>query len=693
MQPYFTVSSLLMFIACLAIGLGYAFFLYRKAKNLPNPVRYVLAACRTIVVTLILWLIFSPLVHSISYTLEKPVILIAQDNSSSTLLGAKGFDSTAYRRDMQALVTKLSEKYEVHPYHFSDAVGEGLDFRGKGRLTNAESMMNRLAEEYQNRNVGALIVSTDGIFNRGGNPVYALKQLRAPVYGIALGDTIPKKDLLIANVAYNELAYLDNDFTVEVQVQAFQSQGTTAMLTVKEDGKLLHEEKISIGSPVFVKEFPIKLHANSLGVKKYTVSISNGAGEVTLKNNTQDFFVEIIDGKQDVLIAADAPHPDISVLRQAIEANKHYTVTIAYPDDFAALNAAKFGTVILFQLPSLQNTASALLDKLKAGNASLWYILGGKSNILALNTAQSEVQFTGKAAVLQEVFPMVDIHFTNFYLSEKEASLFAGYDPLLVPFGRVAVQGEAAVFLHQKIGKIETDNPLWFFMQGDGRKYAFLLGEGLWRWRLGEERAEGAVPVIDQVISKTIQYLSVKDDKRKFRVFPAKPTFDEQESVIINANLYNDANVPVNTPDVSLQIIDAAGKRFNYVFSKTAHAYRIEVGNLKKGTYRFEGTTQYGGKALTASGTFYVDEILAEYQQTTANHEILRTMVAQNGGGVYTPANLLNIEAAIAQNKELKTLSYEDRRYTPLIDEKWLFGLILLLLTGEWFVRKRYGAL
>ena len=228
-------------------------------------------------------------------------------------------------------------------------------------------------------------------------------------------------------------------------------------------------------------------------------------------------------------------------------------------------------------------------------------------------------------------------------------------------------------------------------MNNGGRKSAFLLGEGIWRWRLGETRAEDQSPVVDQVISKTIQYLSAKDDKRKFRVFPAKPKFDEQENIILNANLYNDAYVPVNTPDVSLKLTDERGKNYNYVFSKTETGYRIDLGNLPKGSYRYQGSTAFGGQPLTASGTFYVEEILTEYQQTTANHEILRAMAAQNGGSVYQPADLLKIVDALEKNDQLKTVSYEDRKYTPLIDQRWLFGLILILLAGEWFVRKRFG--
>ncbi|MOA69283.1 hypothetical protein D3C78_1973870 [compost metagenome] len=55
------------------------------------------------------------------------------------------------------------------------------------------------------------------------------------------------------------------------------------------------------------------------------------------------------------------------------------------------------------------------------------------------------------------------------------------------------------------------------------------------------------------------------------------------------------------------------------------------------------------------------------------------------------PQDLLNLKDAIKGNEQIKTLTYEDRRYEELINFKWLFALIMALLTIEWFFRKRSG--
>ncbi|WP_448635846.1 hypothetical protein [Pedobacter panaciterrae] len=42
---------------------------------------------------------------------------------------------------------------------------------------------------------------------------------------------------MISNVNHNSLVYLDNEFTLEVQVQAFESKGEMSRVLVMEGGK------------------------------------------------------------------------------------------------------------------------------------------------------------------------------------------------------------------------------------------------------------------------------------------------------------------------------------------------------------------------------------------------------------------------------------------------------------------------
>lgn len=692
MNDSFSLYTLLALLGCLLAGVLFAWLLYRKTEHLDKRLRYGLFALRTIVVTAITSLLFFPLVRSISYDLEKPVIVIGQDNSLSVgAIEPKDFNKQQYEKDMQALADKLSEKYEVKIYNFSDSIRSGYDFKNKGQLSNASKFINQLNDELLNRNVGSVILATDGIFNRGGSPLYDLNKLKAPVYTIALGDTIPKKDLVIANVNHNSLVYLDNEFTLEVQVQAYESKGEQSRILVTEGGKKIHDEQILINSNPFVKNITIKLKASRLGLQKYTIQLNPLKDEISERNNAQNIFIEVIDAKQKILLASAAPHPDIAALKQAITLNKHYDLKVALGDDLNTINPKDYSLIILYQLPALQNDGGTFINKLQQSNVPLWYILGAQSNLYVFNKMQSSVSFNGSNNTLQEAFGVVNTSFTAFEMNASLDKQMEGFDPLQVPFGEVRINGTAQVALKQRIGKIKTESPQLFFMNADGKKTGYLIGEGIWRWKLAEAQNEQKTDVFNTLISNMVQYLAVKDDKRKFKVYTAKNTFDENENVLINAVLYNDSYVSVNTPDVSIQLKNEEGKAYNFLFSRTETAYQLDAGMLPAGNYAYTATTTLGNKKHTAQGLFYVNALVAEYQQTIANHQLLNTMAVQTGGKMYMLQNLSHILNDIGTNDKIKTLSYEDRKYEELINFKWVFALIVTLLTLEWFFRKRNG--
>ena len=694
MNSFFAGTSILYFLGCLALGILYAWLLYRGNKNLDKKLQYALTAARIFAVTAIAWLLFAPLIKTLNYTLDKPVIIIGQDNSLSVgQIGPAGFNQKLYEQNLKALQDKLSDKYEVKTYNFGDSVSNGFDFKNQGKLTDASAFFQKIRDEYTNRNVGAVVLATDGIFNHGGNPLYNINQINAPVYSIALGDSVPKRDVLISNVNYNDIVYLDDDFTVEVQVQAFQSDKENTALTISKNGAKVGQQNITISGNSFLKTIPVKLHANKIGVQKYSVQLGTVPNEITTKNNSQTFYVEVIDGRQKVLLAAAAPHPDLGVLREAITLNKHYEAKLALADELNAIDPSKFDLIVLYQLPDVQNLSASFLQRVKSLKKPVWYILGAQSNVNAFNQLQNQVNLSSANGSIQEVYPDLANNFTSFNLSEEDKKQVSTFDPLLMPFGRLTLNASASIIFNQRIGKVSTQQPLLFFTSENGLKAGYLMGEGLWRWKLSVAENETEQSSLNNLIANMVQYLSVKDDKRRFKVFASKSAFDENENIQFNATLYNESYQPVNQPEVSLQVKSDAGKIFNYVFSKTENAYQLDAGPMPAGNYSYLANTSLGGQKFSAGGSFYVNALIAEYQQTTANHQLLNTISKQSNGKLFMPADLLKIADEILKNENIKTISYEDRKYDDLINFKWLFAFIVALLSIEWFLRKRNGEL
>jgi hypothetical protein len=112
---------------------------------------------------------------------------------------------------------------------------------------------------------------------------------------------------------------------------------------------------------------------------------------------------------------------------------------------------------------------------------------------------------------------------------------------------------------------------------------------------------------------------------------------------------------------------------------------------LPAGEYSYTAKTNLGKVSHQADGQFVVTEQQTEFKQSLANHQLLFTMAGQNGGKMLFPDQLKDLPGMIRANETVKTISYEDRKYEELINIKFIFFLIVALLSIEWFSRKRNG--
>ena len=117
-------------LVCLLAGLLYAWILY---KNYPvqeeqSPwFRRILFFLRMSAVSILAFLLLSPMIRTLTRETEKPILLFAQDASSSILLNAdSSFYKGEYPQQVASLLTKLKEKYEVSTLSWGDRVKEGF---------------------------------------------------------------------------------------------------------------------------------------------------------------------------------------------------------------------------------------------------------------------------------------------------------------------------------------------------------------------------------------------------------------------------------------------------------------------------------------------------------------------------------------------------------------------------------------
>ena len=198
--------------------------------------------------------------------------------------------------------------------------------------------------------------------------------------------------------------------------------------------------------------------------------------------------------------------------------------------------------------------------------------------------------------------------------------------------------------------------------------------------------------LFNELITKCVQYLSIKNDKSLFRL-NAPRTINDNENAVFSAEVYNKSYEPITTPDVFLTVLDSSKKQFNYTFSKQNSMYKLDAGVFQEGEYSYEAKVTLNGDVLFKKGTFVVKEIIAEKLSSTADHKLLYNLSEVSGGKMFYLNEIEQLKDSLLTNKNVKPITYSTQETSSLTDLKCFFYLLLFLLCAEWFFRKRYAGI
>ena len=635
-------------------------------------------------------LLLTPLLKQIKEQVKKPQVVLLQDKSQSV-----STDGSTYDSDFDALRMSLSETYDVSTYQFGDEIRELADTSSADfKTTNISSALQYTYDVFNDQNLGAIIMATDGLYNEGKNPMYLNTGFKAPLYTIGLGDTTIRKDLFIKNVLYNKIAYLGDKFNLQVDVQAFNAARSSTRLRVRREsgGKFteVSREAIRIDKNKFFTTKTLTLEATEPGVTRYRVSLTGIDDEISTVNNTQDIYIEVIDSRLKILLLANAPHPDMAALKQILGDNKNYEVEVKYADTNDEINNYDF--YLFHNLPSRKHNLSNIIPTIDRRKVPRLYMVGAQTNLSQFNNYQNTVDIVGNNANQNEVQPILNPSFPLFNIDDQSKNKIERFAPMLAPFGDYKLGPKSEVLFYQKVRKIDTEYPLFAFSDDNGIKTGVIAAEGIWKWKLFDYLQYQNFDVVSDIIDKTFVYTSVKEDKRRFRASVSKNLFKENENIYFDAELYNNSYQLINDPEASIIIKDSEGKSFNYSFSKTANAYALDAGRFPEGSYRYTASTLVDGQNLTQSGKFTVQSIQLELFNMTADHGLLKNLSQKYGGQFYHATDINRLQAALTSpDNEIKPTVYATTSTKPIIHFKWIFGVLFFFIVVEWFLRRFFG--
>ena len=660
-------------IACILLAFVYAYSLYYKERLITN--LYLIRGLfliRFIFVSILSALLLNPIVKTIQNEVEKPIVVIAQDVSSSIK------DSVFH--DLIDLSEEFPD-FDVYTYSFSTSISSGFSEFNNGLKTNYTKVVDEVESRFSNRNIAALIIATDGLYNNGPNPLYT-KLINYPIYPIALGDTTIKKDVKILKVKQNEVAFLGNTFPLEIALSMQELQGERLDLSVWHNSKKIFTESLEVISDDDYKKIKILVDALDIGLQRYQIVVSQIDGEENIKNNYYTTYVDVIDSKYNILMLHSISHPDISAYKGAIEQNKNYTTKTLDLNEFNG-DVDPFQLIVLFGVEKDVD----LINRLSESRIPL--LLFELNKIGLKEELSSAIRFNAKGG-LEEVSAVKDEQFSKFTFSDQLSDFISEAPPLSTLFGSYNLSSSTEVILKQRIGLHITSKPIISLSPQDGRKIGYVTAEGFWRWKLYDYSKNKSHDSFNELFQKLTQYLILNEDRSRFRI-EYKKQITEDENIYFNALLFNEIFELITDKDIYISITNQEGHKYNFEFSKVNNNYMLDIGKLAIGRYSF--LVEVKGTSLSRSGGFEVKPIQLEQLSTVADHKLLFALAEESGGSVFNKDNINLLIKEIQNNKDNYKVINTKEKLEGIINIPWILLSLLFLISLEWFVRKYNGLL
>ncbi|NJO00610.1 MAG: VWA domain-containing protein, partial [Bacteroidia bacterium] len=269
-----------------------------------------------------LLLLLNPFIRQVTNSEEKPTVVFAIDNSQSIRNINDSTQLNSLYQNLESLRKRLAGDVNVDVQSLEGGVANQniTQIPLNQPSSNLSEMLRSIQNNYENRNLDRVVLVSDGIHNQGISPDFITYSF--PIHTLALGDTTTQRDIRLQAVLANKVAYLGNEFPVVAEIEnvGFPNRSLTAYLS--QNGQILDRKTVNFQEDNEVQSVTFYTNAKRKGMQHYVVSVDVLENEFTDQNNSRDVYIEVIDGKEKILLVAAAPHPDVKAIRSAIEKMK-----------------------------------------------------------------------------------------------------------------------------------------------------------------------------------------------------------------------------------------------------------------------------------------------------------------------------------------------------------------------------------
>jgi uncharacterized membrane protein len=630
----------------------------------------------------------------------------------------------------------------------------GTKLQGRGQHTKIIETLEEMQDRYRNRDIGGIVLLSDGIDNGrlgrlsvGGGSLDSatqrmLRSFGAPIYtfGLTPGSI---RDVAVKDLRYSPFAFKRNLTSLEAEIEVHGYATGRIEIELLEEGKLVrsvtHDVRPGRTSYTAVFEFtPVEL-----GHRVYSVRVKPFPEEVTLENNERHAVIRVNRDKIRVLQIAGHPSWDVRFLRNHLRQTPNIQLisffilirqgqgrsfrpgeTSLIPFPAQQLFVEELGGFDLVILQDFNygpfNTDQHLFrirDYVDAGGALA--MVGGRLSFgsgnwdgTELETAlpvdmkipsgepSSALDFRPYKPRLSETGKTHSITRLSFDSLENE-SIWSEMPEL---YGANLLDGlkkDALVLLEHPNLKMQDGKPMPILAIGETKKgrVATIASDSFWRFKMTASGVGGDTTYYDKVWANLIRWLVQDPDLDLIRVTPSSGVRSLGESVDLDIRAFGPDYRPQADTRMELAVRrrgdEGAEPQAELVFQRgdlvTDDAGRcaVQYAPSRAGIYDVVVKGIVSGRQISAHTVFVVSDERPEMRQVIANSSVLQQLAQVTEGRAFS----LTVRDPVLRFNPPRVSDVTSRRYHERWNVPMVFFLACILMTLEWWYRRRVGFL
>ncbi len=609
-------------------------------------------------------------------------------------------------------------------------------YRPLAPATDLNKVIAETKKHYEGKSLQGVLLFSDGADLAQEPPEISselaetLARFKVPIHTFQAGTNENFKDLGIEYAEKSDFAFAQQPFNVSVSINASALGDKNIPLVLKKDNQILVSKIVEIKGDRSRYKVDLQFNPGSVGRQVYSLSAPLFAGESIETNNRLDFQVRVVRDRIRVLHLNGRPSWDSRFLREVLINNPKvdllsFFILRTLTDDVAAptgeLSLIPFPSNLLFtdylnsfDLIVFQNFQyDPFIDKKYLNNIKE-YVEGGGAFIMI--GGDLSLQGGGYAGTpVEDILPVT--------LEKKPQTFFQEEFPF---------QGDPAYGAHPilRLEKDEETNrnawkslpPLNGMNVGlspkkgslvlasypgnkGGPSYPLLIagkaGKGRsmvlatdtsWNWNFRSVGKGGSGRSYQKFWNNVIAWITDDPETRLVRVETDKENYAPGEKALIKVRVLRENYAPLIDGKVRATVHLVQGGK-----EVAAHSLPTDKNGEagfqfpadSEGHYSVRVEADVSGETLSDETGFGVFSDTAEFQKPMIDPALLETIARRTGGSYRVLDGRTDMTGIAFPNPQVYART--SVKTVGLWDNWWSYGMVLISLCADWWIRRRSG--